>query len=209
MSGKPAEPQEHYFSARPDVPSRPQEIVVAARGLTLRLQSDRGVFAHGGLDKGTKLLAEKMELRPGAEVLDWGAGYGPLGLIAATVCRDCRVTLIEINERAAALAEQNAQALGLGNVEVIAGAAPEALGERDFDAIISNPPLRAGKSAVEAILAYAAAHLRPGGELWLVIPTSKGAKGFLQRMVEQFAQAETKTISAGYRILWARQHAAG
>jgi 16S rRNA (guanine1207-N2)-methyltransferase len=205
MSRESEEAQEHYFSAQPQVASRPREIVVTARGLTLKLQTDRGVFAHGGLDRGTKLLAGKMELRPGTEVLDWGAGYGPLGLIAASACPECRVTLVEINERAAALAAHNAQALGLKNTEVITGAAPEALGGREFETIISNPPLRAGKSAVEAIIEYAAAHLRPGGELWLVIPTSKGAKTVQQKLAGRFAQAETKTISGGYRILWARQ----
>ena len=207
MSRKSEAPQEHYFSAQPQVASHPHEVVVTARGLTLTLQSDRGVFAHGGLDKGTRLLAQTMELRPGAAVLDWGAGYGPLGLIAATAWPDCHVTMVEINERASALAEQNAQTLGLRNVEVIAGAAPDALGERAFDAIISNPPLRAGKSAVEAIMAYGAAQLRPGGELWLVIPTHKGAKTFQRRLTELFAQAETKAISGGYRILWARHQA--
>jgi 16S rRNA (guanine1207-N2)-methyltransferase len=205
MSRESEEQQEHYFSPQPQVASRPREIMVTARGLTLKLQTDRGVFAQGGLDRGSKLLAQTMALPPGASVLDWGAGYGPLGLIAAATCPECHVTLVEINERAAALAAENAQALGLRNVEVIAGAAPEALGGREFQAIISNPPLRAGKGAVEAIIEYAAGHLRPGGELWLVIPTSKGAKTFLRQMAGRFAQAETKAISGGYRILWARQ----
>lgn len=205
MSRKYDPPPEHYFSQQPVARSRPKEITIQARGLSLPVQTDRGVFSHGELDRGTKLLAETMELPPGAEVLDWGAGYGALGLIAATLCPDCRVTMVELNERAAALASGNAGALGLDNVEVIAGAAPEALRERDFDIIVSNPPLRAGKQAVEAILEYAARHLRDAGELWLVIPTSKGAKTVMQRMAKLFPQTETKTISGGYRILWAKR----
>ncbi len=198
---------DHYFSSRPQSASRPREITVEVRGLTLRLQTDRGVFSHGGLDAGTRLLAEKMELRPGADVLDWGAGYGPLGLVAASLCPTCRVTLVELNERAAQLAEANARALRLANVEVVTGAAPEALGERAFDAIISNPPLRAGRAAVSAVIEYAADHLRPGGELWLVIPTNKGAKTFLRQMAELFARTDTRAISGGYRILWAAREA--
>jgi 16S rRNA (guanine1207-N2)-methyltransferase len=208
MSDQLETPQEHYFSAQPQAASRPREIVIAARGLSLKLQTDRGVFAHGGLDKGTKLLAEKMEMRPGTDVLDWGAGYGPLGLIAATVCPDCRVTMVEINERAAALAEQNTESLGLKSAVVICGEAPDALDGRDFDTIVSNPPFSAGKGAVEAIIHYAVEHLRPGGELWLVIPTNKGAKSFMKQLNTLFPRTETKAISAGYRILWAAKEAA-
>jgi 16S rRNA (guanine1207-N2)-methyltransferase len=207
MTGPPDPTPEHYFTPRPQVSSRPGEITVAARGLTLCLQTDRGVFSPSGLDRGTRLLAEKMQLRPGTELLDWGAGYGPLGLIAASLCPTCRVTLVELNERAAQLAEANAHSLGLDNVEVITGPAPEALGARQFDAIISNPPLRVGKPAVAAVIEYAARHLQPGGELWLVIPTNKGAKTYFQQMAKLFPHAETKAISGGYRILWAAREA--
>jgi 16S rRNA (guanine1207-N2)-methyltransferase len=203
MAGRPVPSTDHYFSAQPQAASRPREITVQACGLTLRLQTDSGVFSPGGLDRGTKLLAETMVLPPGAEVLDWGAGYGPLGLIAASLCPTARVTMVELNERAAALAQANARALRLDNVRVVAGAAPEVLGGQEFDAIISNPPLRVGKHAVEAVIEYAATHLRPGGELWLVIPTNKGAKGFLQLLKERFPRTDTRAIAGGYRILWA------
>lgn len=203
MSDDRDQPTQHYFTPEPQAASRPQEITIAARGLTLTLQTDRGIFSPRALDRGTKLLLETLHLAPGSHVLDWGAGYGALGLMAASLCPRCRLTLVEINERAAGLAAENAAALSLSNAEVITGAAPEALGGRDFDAIISNPPIRAGKPAVMAVIEYAAAHLRPGGELWLVIPTNKGAKTYMAAMKGLFPRTETKKISGGYRILWA------
>lgn len=177
------------------------------RGLTLTLWTDRGVFSHAGLDRGTKLLASTMELPPDADILDWGAGYGVLGFVAALTCPTCRVTLVEVNERAATLAERNRAELGLPNVDVIAGAAPEALGGRQFDVIISNPPFAAGRAAVEGLIEDASRRLRPGGEIWLVIPTNKGAKTFLRCMTDRFAETDTRAISGGYRILWARKAA--
>lgn len=205
MDDEKREETQHYFTSNPLAPSEPRQVIVRVRGLELHLWSDRGVFSHGGLDRGTKLLAQTMELRPGAEVLDWGAGYGVLGIVAAMSCPECRVTMIEINERAAALARQNAEELGVANAEVIAGEAPGALGEREFDAVISNPPLRAGRAAVELVITEASRRLRPDGELWLVIPTTKGAKTYLKFMDKLFAQTRTVTISAGYRVLWAKQ----
>lgn len=205
MKLRPSSSSQHYYARHPVVASQPREMSVFVRGRHLRLLVDRGVFSARGLDRGTKLLAETMELPPRAEILDWGAGYGVLGLLAAQMCPAGTVVLVEINERAAALAQENTRRLGLSNVQVIVGEAPQALEERDFDIIISNPPLRAGKEAVLAIIEYAAAHLRPGGELWLVIPTNKGAKRYLCYLQERFAQATTKAISGGYRVLWAKQ----
>ncbi|MEN6643575.1 MAG: methyltransferase [Armatimonadia bacterium] len=203
----PNAPTEHYFTEKPKAPSAPRQVTMQVRGLTLTLWTDRGVFSHGELDRGTKLLAQTMELPPGAEVLDWGAGYGILGFVAALTCPTCRVTLVEVNERAAALAERNRAGLGLANVEVITGAAPEALGERQFDVIISNPPFAAGRTAVEGLIDDAGRRLRPGGEIWLVIPTNKGAKTFQRFMAQKFAETDTRTITGGYRILWGRKAA--
>ncbi len=205
MKLRPSSSSQHYYARQPVAASQPREMPISVRGRQLRLLVDRGVFSARGLDRGTKLLAETMELPPRAEILDWGAGYGVLGLLAAQMCPAGTVVLVEINERAAALAQQNAHRLGLPNVQVIVGEAPQALGGRDFDVIVSNPPLRAGKEAVLAIVEYAAKHLRPGGELWLVIPTNKGAKRYFRYLQERFGQAATKAISGGYRVLWAKQ----
>ena len=196
---------QHYFVAEPASRSDPTQVRVSLRGLTLELWTDRGVFSHGGVDRGSRLLAERMELKPGARVLDWGAGYGLLGIVAAALCPDCAVTLVEVNQRAAALAERNTKQQGLPRARVICGQAPAALGEERFDVIISNPPLRAGRAAVEALIADAEQRLTPGGELWLVVPTNKGAKRFLSHMVRLFSEARTVAISGGYRVLWAKK----
>ncbi len=195
---------QHYFSSQPAAASREQRVRVEVRGLVLDLWTDAGVFSAGHVDRGSLLLARELQLRPGMRVLDWGAGYGFLGLVAAQLCPECQVTLVEINQRAAALAERNARELRLPNVRIIAGAAPEALGDERYEAIISNPPLRAGRQAVETLIADAATRLTPGGELWLVIPTNKGAKRYLQYMAERFAATRTVSITGGFRVLWAR-----
>lgn len=208
MSKSPDKPEpsagQHYFSADPQARSHEQQIRVDLRGVSLRLWTDTGMFSPDHVDRGSRVLAQELQLRPGQSVLDWGAGYGFLGLLAARLYPDCKLTLVEINQRAAALAERNARELGLINVTVIVGPAPEVLGDATFDVIVSNPPLRAGRAAVEGLIADARARLRPGGELWLVIPTHKGAKRYLATLQETFAEARTVTISGGFRVLWAR-----
>lgn len=200
MTDQSSRPQ-HYFTPEPQGPSAPRRIEVTIRGLPLALWTDRGVFSYGELDRGTRLLAETVQLPAQGEVLDWGAGYGVLGIVCAQLCPQCRVTMVEINERAAALAQRNIELAGVTNATVITGEAPAVLGAQDFDAILSNPPLHVGKAAVETIIHEARRRLRPDGELWLVVPTKKGAKGFLDLMARLFAKTEIVTISGGFRIL--------
>lgn len=196
---------DHYFTPKPRSPSAPREISVELRGVRLSLLTDRGVFSYGEIDRASHLLAAQMTLPPAGRLLDWGAGYGFLGLMAAALWPASQVTLVEVNERAAALAEENAHRNGLANVRVFTGEAPGVLGDERFEGVISNPPLHVGRAAVLAVIDDAALRLTPGGELWLVVPTSKGAKGFLNHMANQFAATRTVTISGGNRVLWARR----
>lgn len=205
MTDTPDAPQQHYFTPRPDSASAPRQINATVRGFKLTLWTDRGVFSYGSVDRATKLLAETMQLPERGDILDWGAGYGVLSIVAALACPQCRVTMVEVNERAAALAQQNLEAAKLTNAVVITGEAPGVLGDSQYDAIISNPPLHVGKAAVEAVIVEAGKRLRPGGQLWLVVPTQKGAKGFLKLMQVTFEHAETVTIDGGFRILRAQQ----
>jgi 16S rRNA (guanine1207-N2)-methyltransferase len=201
------EPSQHYFSAQPQARSREQRIAVEVRGISFGLWTDKGMFSPDHVDRGSLNLAKEVQLRPGMRVLDWGAGYGFLGCLLARLYPDCPVVMAEINERAAALAERNARELGLAQVRVIVGPAPASLGDERFDCLVSNPPLRAGRAAVEEVIDDAVTRLNPGGELWLVIPTNKGAKRYLAYLQERFAEARTVSINGGFRVLWARKAA--
>ena len=47
-------------------------------------------------------------------------------------------------------------------------------------AILSNPPIRAGKDIVHEILEKAVEYLVPDGELWIVIQKKQGAPSALK-----------------------------
>jgi 16S rRNA (guanine1207-N2)-methyltransferase len=192
---------EHYFSAEPQVPSAPVLVRETIRGMKLRLWTDRGVFSRGKLDAGSKLLAETFEIGRGHRVLDWGAGYGVLGIVAALVEPSCTVTMVEVNQRAADLARRNLTENSVSNATVPAGSASEVLGNEQFDTIISNPPVSKGKAVVQAMIADAHARLADGGCLWLVIHTRRGAKSYLKYMQTLFENSETVRMKGGYRVL--------
>ncbi len=50
-----------------------------------------------------------------------------------------------------------------------------------YAAILSNPPIRAGKDIVHEILEKAVEYLVPGGELWIVIQKKQGAPSALKK----------------------------
>ncbi len=192
---------EHYSTRRPTSRRRPAEVSIEVRGLHLRLRTDAGVFSRGGLDRGSELLLEALEVGPCEDILDLGCGYGVLGIAAAKLSEGGHVVLTDVNERAAALARANLRTNAVANAEVRVGDLYEPVRGLAFDHIICNPPLRAGRAVVDPIVADAAAHLREGGRLWLVARTRQGADALRSRMARAFGDAEIVRRGSGYKVL--------
>lgn len=195
-----SEGPQHYFTRRPQARSRPVEMRTEVHGLSLMLMTDRGVFSYGKVDAGSRLLAETMELPEDGELLDWGCGWGLLGIVAALTWPLARVTMVEVNERACDLARANAARNEAARVAVLCGDAAQVLGDRQFDAIVCNPPISAGRAAVLAMMANVAEHLRPQGCFWMVAHTKKGAKTLQRELASHFAEVEQVRMRSGYRV---------
>src|SRR4051794_21699771 len=111
----------HYFAERPEVASAPAHVRLALPDRTFELATDRGVFAAGAVDAGTKYLLLEAPAPPGeGHLLDLGCGYGPLALTMAARAPAATVWALDVNERARALTGANATANGVSNVRVAA-----------------------------------------------------------------------------------------
>lgn len=171
------------------------------RGLRCRFHTDAGVFSPGGIDRGTELLIETMELPAEGDVLDWGCGYGPIGIVAAAIAPGCRVTLGEVNERAVELTRENVRLNNVGNVYVAGGDLFTWLPDLTFDVILTNPPIRAGKRVLFRLIEDCAQSLRPGGSFWLVGRRKQGIATLARKMERCLADVQTVAAKAGYRVL--------
>lgn len=193
------EPQ-HYFTPAPAVRSARRTVRLALRDVRLTLASDAGVFSADGLDPGTLVLLEDAPAPPpGGTLLDLGCGYGPVALTLATRDPAATVWAVDVNARARALTAENAATAGLSGVRV---AAPDEVpAEVRFAAIRSNPPIKAGKGVLHAMLTRWLPRLLPGGEAVLVVNRNLGADS-LQRWLTD-AGYPTRRIASrrGYRLL--------
>src|SRR2546430_16410783 len=102
-------PKNHYFNPKPEVPSRPHTVRLRTGNLDLELQADRGVFGARRIDLGTLVLLKEAPAPPaGGEILDLGAGYGPLALVLAKASPQARGWAIDVQERAGGVSRAHA-----------------------------------------------------------------------------------------------------
>ncbi len=74
------------------------------------------------------------------EVLDLGTGCGAIALAIAGERSHCRVTGSDVCEDALRVARENQDRLAVENIEWAQGSWYQAVAERKFDLIVSNPP---------------------------------------------------------------------
>lgn len=191
---------QHYYSNQPDAQHDRRTIEEELRGTTYHFISDAGVFSKKGVDFGSKVLIEAMSVLPGSKVLDVGCGYGPIGLVAARMAENGHVTMVDVNTRAIELAKENAQLNKITNVSIMESDLLAAVKDKNFDVILTNPPIRAGKETVHAIFEQAYDHLREGGALWVVIQKKQGAPSAKEKLEKMFGEVQEVTKEKGYRI---------
>lgn len=165
-------------------------LTVTLRGFDLHLATEAGVFSRFRVDPGTRLLIKHMQVQPTDRVLDLGCGYGVVGLVAAGLAGEGRVTLVDINERAAALARENLRANGIENAEAFAGDGFAPIASRIFDVIAFNPPIRAGNAVIHQLIEQAKDHLAPTGRFYLVGRTQQGVVRLAAKTAQVFGQVQ-------------------
>ena len=112
--------------------------------------------------------------------------------------------MTDVNLRALELARKNARANGVA-AECLESDGLEALQGRTFDAVITNPPIRAGKQVIYRMFAGAAEALKPGGALYLVIRKQQGAESCLRYLATIFARVDKLDRSGGFWVIRAAE----
>ena len=191
----------HYYTNNTDLKSEKKYITFHYRDQELTFVSDIGVFSKEYIDYGSRVLLDNISLTSSqTTLLDVGCGYGTLGLSLKKVYPWIKVEMVDVNERALALAEESVRYNQLDDITIYKSSVYENVKGR-FDVIVSNPPIRAGKKVVFEILEKAYEHLNQSGELFLVIQKKKGSPSAKKKMEEVFGNCEIVKRDKGYFVL--------
>ncbi|WP_339486360.1 class I SAM-dependent methyltransferase [Pseudomonas sp. EL_65y_Pfl2_R95] len=189
----------------PDLPALAQHYSLQLDDGPLTVVSLPGVFSHGRLDVGSRLLLDHLDGLQQGHMLDFGCGAGVLGAALKRRYPDSQVSMLDVDAFAVAssrltLAQNNLEA------EVICGDGIDAA-PFELSTVLSNPPFHQGVHthyhASENLMRQAAKHLKPGGQLRLV------ANSFLKYpplIEEHLGPCTTRAEAKGFRIYDARKN---
>lgn len=181
------------------LPSRLQKKELTISSERFVFYTDNGVFSKDGLDFGSRLLLETIISEDmGSHILDVGCGYGPLGIVLGKL-KNISVDMIDVNLRALHLTERNAKENHLNTAHVFESNCYDNVSLK-YTAIVTNPPIRAGKKIVYNIVMNAKNYLEKNGKLFLVIRKEQGAKSLISDM-EKIYNVEVLERKKGFFII--------
>ncbi len=164
----------HYFTDNADMSHDRRVVPFRFLDIDYQFNSDQGVFSREGIDRGTIALLNNIDFdNLGNKIVDLGCGYGVIAIIIQKIT-NVEVLALDINQRAVTLTTEN-NILNKTNVEVKQNDGLEGI-KGPFTAIITNPPIRAGKDTVYRFFDQAYDCLAQEGQLWVVIRKQQGAQ---------------------------------
>ena len=189
----------HYYEKKQTSPINLQQFSAVILGEGLEFYTGSGVFSKSKIDKGSLLLANKAIIQDGWKVLDFGCGYGPIGIAVAKEYPSAKVLMSDVNKRAVGLAKKNIELNNLRNASAIQSDMFENIKEK-FNAILLNPPQSAGKELCIKMIGQSKNFLFPGGLFQMVARHNIGGSQLEKHMIKVFGNVKEIAKKSGYRI---------
>ncbi len=193
---------EHYFTNNLNIKSELRTLSYTYDNHEFAFYSDNGVFSKDKLDFGSRLLVDCIIKNNGTykDILDVGCGIGFIGIVLGKIFNS-KVLMTDINDRAVHLTEKNIIYNSITG-SVVSGSSYSSV-SGSYDLVVTNPPIRAGKSVVLDILLGAKNYLRDDGELWFVMRKDHGVKSVLKTL-ESTYDCRIVDKSKGFYIIMAK-----
>jgi 16S rRNA G1207 methylase RsmC len=159
-------------------------------GQPLTFHTTWGLFSPKGIDEGTRLLLQHLEVRPDDRALDLGCGYGPLGLAIAKAAPQGHCTLVDKDFVAVEYARKNARLNNIDNAEVLLSNGLQQVPPRRFTLVVTNLPAKANKEHYYLFFHDIHERLEPGGRFYIVVIS--GLRQFIARAFAEVFGNHTK-----------------
>jgi 16S rRNA (guanine1207-N2)-methyltransferase len=192
----------HYFDNPKNLPSNRKEITFRFLDIDATFVSDTGIFSKKEADEGSLYLAEeaiKLELK--GSLLDMGCGYGLIGLLIKLKLSEIKLSGVDVNPRAIECAQASALKMNLDAQFDCLDAQTDLTGQ--YDTIVMNPPIRAGKAVIYRLYENAQQHLVKHGRLIIVIRRQQGAASSLAYLQTIFSEVKRLRLKRGYEVIQA------
>ena len=188
-----------------EVASREITFRAELRGVSVAFSTTWGLFSPKGIDAGTHLLLEHLDIQEEDTCLDLGCGYGAIGITLAKCVQTSTVYMVDKDFVAVDYARKNVEQNRLQNCHVLLSNGFSHLPDIQFDLIVANLPANVGKELLQIFLADTQHSLKPNGRLYVV--TISGLREFIKRNFmtvfgnyRKVKQRRTHTVAMATRV---------
>ncbi len=169
------------------------------------LESAGGLFSKDRIAKSTSLLIGAVTPAPGDRILDYGCGYGAVGIAMADAAPGLDVQMVDSDIRAVRLAQRNTRANEVANAHVVLDHTLNRYPNGTFNIVALNPPVDDGTELIFEMIERAQPKLRHGGAFFLVAKSSRGARSYMKKLAATIGPAKVVKRSGGYWVMRAER----
>ncbi len=164
-----------------------------------------GLFSKDRIARSTRILIDRINVNPGDRILDYGCGYGAVGIALADSAPGVDVCMVDSDIRAVRWAQENVRANGIRNAHIVLDHTLDRYSDGYFNVIALNPPVEEGTEAIFEMIDRALPKLRNGGGFYLVAKVTKGAKSYMRKLSETIGPAKVISKGGGYWLMRAER----
>lgn len=143
-------------------------ISIEIKNVNLKFETDSSNFSPNNIDIGTLAMLSAIDFLQSDKILDLGCGYGVVGILAAKLIGQEKITMCDISESAVEQAKINAKLNQVPNIDIRLSDGLRNVPDNDFTLILSNPPYHTDFSVPKHFIEVGFKKLVLGGKLIMV-----------------------------------------
>lgn len=171
-------------------------------GHHLTFHTTWGLFSPKGIDAGSRLLLDFLDVKTDDRAIDLGCGYGPLGLAIAKSAPQGSCVLVDKDFVAVDYAQKNAELNNIKNTQILLSNGLNQVPPQNFTLAVTNLPAKTGKEHYYLFFNDIKDRLEPGGRFYVVVIS--GLRKFIARsFVEVFGNHKKLKQGKAYTVAMA------